>query len=87
MTDLEANVANMCAIAVMAKASIPGRAKSRLTPPLTPQQAAECNTAFLRDIAENLLAAQLAAPISPWMAFAPAGSESFFRSALPGTVR
>jgi len=29
MTDLEANVANMCAIAVMAKASIPGRAKSQ----------------------------------------------------------
>ena len=29
-----------CAIAVMAKASIPGRAKTRLTPPLTAEEAA-----------------------------------------------
>ena len=68
-----------CAIAVMAKASIPGRTKTRLTPPLTPEQAADLNTAFLRDVADNLLAAATLANISPWMAYAPAGSQRFLR--------
>ena len=43
-----------CGIAVMAKASQPGRTKTRLCPPLTLEEAAACNTAFLRDIADNL---------------------------------
>jgi glycosyltransferase A (GT-A) superfamily protein (DUF2064 family) len=42
-----------CGIAVMAKASIAGRTKTRLVPPLTFDEAAQCNTAFLRDIADN----------------------------------
>ena len=46
-----------CGIAVMAKASIAGRTKTRLVPPLTFEEAAQCNTAFLRDIADNILAA------------------------------
>ena len=33
-----------CGIAVMAKASIPGRTKTRLVPPLTFEEAAQCNT-------------------------------------------
>ena len=37
-----------CAIAVMAKASHPGRTKTRLSPPLTPVQAAELNPVLAR---------------------------------------
>ena len=37
-----------CAIAVMAKASILGRAKTRLVPPLSAQEASALNTSFLR---------------------------------------
>jgi glycosyltransferase A (GT-A) superfamily protein (DUF2064 family) len=51
-----------CGIAVMAKASIPGRTKTRLVPPLTFEEAAQCNTAFLRDIADNIVAASAQAP-------------------------
>ena len=47
-----------CGIAVMAKASVPGRTKTRLMPPLTATEAAAFNTAFLKDVAANLLAAQ-----------------------------
>jgi uncharacterized protein len=75
-----------CAIAVMAKASIPGRTKTRLTPPLTPEQAAELNTAFLRDVADNLLAAAALANINPWMAYAPVGSQDFFARNLPDGI-
>jgi rSAM/selenodomain-associated transferase 1 len=75
-----------CAIAVMAKASIPGRAKTRLSPPLTPGDAAALNTSFLRDIADNLLAASALANITGVMAHAPAGSADFFRAILPQPI-
>jgi hypothetical protein len=52
-----------CGIAFMAKASVPGRAKTRLVPPLSFDEAAKLNTAFLRDVADNLsLAARHATP-------------------------
>ena len=47
-----------CGIAFMAKASVPGRAKTRLVPPLTYDQAADLNTAFLQDVADNLMLAR-----------------------------
>ena len=75
-----------CAIAVMAKASIAGRTKTRLVPPLTYEEAAILNTAFLRDVADNILAAAALADISGWMAYAPAGSEDFFRAHLPASI-
>jgi hypothetical protein len=75
-----------CAIAVMAKASIPGRTKTRLVPPLSHEQAAGLNTAFLRDVADNVLSAAALADISGWMAYTPAGSEAFFRTHLPASI-
>ena len=72
-----------CGIAVMAKASAPGRTKTRLVPPLTYDEAAAFNTAFLQDIAANLLKAGQAADITGTMAFGPPGSEAFFHRHLP----
>ena len=46
-----ADRAGLCALAVMAKAPRPGQVKTRLSPPLTPQQAAALNGCFLRDTA------------------------------------
>jgi uncharacterized protein len=68
-----------CAIAVMAKASVPGRVKTRLIPLLGAEHAAGLNTAFLRDMSGNLLQASTAARIAPYIAYAPAGTEKFFR--------
>jgi len=77
-----------CGIAVMAKASAPGRTKTRLVPPLTSQEAAAFNTAFLQDISANMLAAGKVWHIQPYMAYGPPGPESvaFFRDALPDEV-
>ena len=44
----------LCALAVMTKAPQAGRVKTRLTPPLTPHEAAALNTCFLRDTAAAL---------------------------------
>jgi hypothetical protein len=78
----------------MAKASAPGRAKTRLVPPLTFDQAANLNTAFLQDVAENLvLADEQARPaaghnptIVGYAAYGPPGSTDFFRGILPGSI-
>jgi hypothetical protein len=79
-----------CGIAFMAKASAPGRTKTRLVPPLTFDEAAALNTAFLQDVADNvLLAAKHTEPrasIAGYAAFGPTGSEDFFRATLPPAI-
>jgi uncharacterized protein len=81
-----ANRRGSCGIAIMAKASAPGRTKTRLVPPLSPEQAAAVNTAFLQDMAANLIAAANQAAIVGYAAFAPASSEDFFRRILPSNI-
>jgi rSAM/selenodomain-associated transferase 1 len=82
----ECTVRAGCGIAVMAKASLPGRTKTRLVPPLTFDEAAECNSAFLRDVADNIVLASAQASIAGYLAFGPPGSETFFRSQVPCTI-
>ena len=74
--------AGTCAIGVMAKAPQPGKAKTRLCPPLQPAQAAELSAAFLRDITENIALASRRAPIHGCIAYAPEGDESWFHGHL-----
>src|SRR6266851_7062749 len=76
-----------CGIAVMAKASIPGRTKTRLVPPLSFEEAAAFNTAFLQDVAANILAASHRVNISGYMAFGPPESAAFFKAMLPPDIR
>ena len=64
-----------CAIGVMAKAPQAGRSKTRLCPPLRPEQAAALSAAFLSDTTHNLAAAARAVPIAPYAAYAPLGAE------------
>jgi uncharacterized protein len=86
----KATTAAGCGIAFMAKASAPGRAKTRLVPPLTFEEAAVLNTAFLRDVADNLLLAAGEADrhggIAGYAAYGPPGSEDFFRGTLPAAI-
>jgi uncharacterized protein len=84
--DMEIAVVPSCGIAVMAKASTPGRTKTRLVPPLTSEEAAQCNTAFLRDVADNILAASAQASIAGYVAFGPPDSKPFFQENLPGEI-
>ena len=75
-----------CAIAIMAKASTPGLTKTRLAPPLTFEEAAALNTAFLRDMVAKVKQAGAVEPIAPYVAYGPPGSEPFFRALLPEDV-
>ncbi len=71
-----------CAIAVMAKAPRPGHSKTRLSPPLTPDEARDMSAAFLRDITENIRLASQDADITGYIAYAPAGLEALFDGIL-----
>ena len=67
-----------CAIGIMAKTPRPGLSKTRLCPPLEPQQAAALSAAFLRDITENIALAATETPITGYVAYAPLGGEALF---------
>ena len=67
-----------CAIAVMAKAPQAGQSKTRLSPPLTPEEAAALSAAFLRDSTENIRLAARTASIAGYVAYAPDGAAHLF---------
>jgi hypothetical protein len=75
-----------CAIGVMAKSPRVGYSKTRLCPPLRPEQAARLSAAFLRDTTETMRAAAASVPIAGYVAYAPAGTEEALMPHLaPGT--
>ena len=67
-----------CAIGIMAKAPRAGFSKTRLCPPLRPDQAADLSAAFLRDISENIVLAGRQVPLAGYVAYAPEGQEARF---------
>lgn len=64
-----------CAIGVMAKVPRPGYSKTRLCPPLRPEQASALSAAFLRDTTTNITRAAQSASICGYAAYAPLGTE------------
>jgi uncharacterized protein len=76
-----------CALAVMAKAPRPGKVKTRLTPPLTPDQASALNICFIRDTAENIQQVTEASNSAGLVVYTPVGDESAFDGLLPSAFR
>jgi rSAM/selenodomain-associated transferase 1 len=67
----------------MAKAPRPGKVKTRLTPPLTPDQASALNICFIRDTTENIQQVTEASNSAGLVAYTPVGEESAFDGLLP----
>jgi len=74
------------AFAVMVKAPRSGEVKTRLVPPLRPEEAAVLSACFVRDIAANLLAASAEVSADCYAAYSPAGSEARIRDLLPQRI-
>lgn len=87
MPSMQDALRDRCAIAVMAKAPRAGKVKTRLCPPLMPDEAREISAAFLRDITENIREAARDAPIDALIAYAPAGEEHAFDGMLAEGTR
>ena len=73
----------LCALAIMTKAPQAGRVKTRLVPPLTPEQAAELNKCFLRDTAAAISNAAGADTACGIAVYTPFGAESAYTDLLP----
>src|SRR5437764_12797117 len=75
--------AGFCALAIMTKAPRAGTVKTRLQPPLTPSEAAELNTCFLRDTAAAIVSS--GGESKGVGVFTPPGSEGEDANVLPST--
>jgi uncharacterized protein len=72
-----------CALAVMTKAPQAGQVKTRLVPPLTPNEAAELNKCFLRDTAAAISKATANNDASGIAVYTPIGAEPAYTGILP----
>ena len=73
-----------CALVVMAKAPRPGKVKTRLSPPLTSDQASALNICFIKDTTENIQQVTKASNSAGLVAYTPIGDEAAFDGLLPG---
>jgi rSAM/selenodomain-associated transferase 1 len=74
---------NLCALAVMTKEPRAGQVKTRLVPPLSPEEAAQLNVCFLRDTADAI--AEACGTIARGVGvYTPIGAEAAYIDILPG---
>ena len=74
---------NVCALAVMTKAPQAGKVKTRLTPPLTPEEAAALNICFLRDTTAAISQAATNGGARGIAVYTPVGAEEAYAGILP----
>jgi rSAM/selenodomain-associated transferase 1 len=85
--NIDASLRPLCALAVMAKAPRPGKVKTRLSPPLSPEQAAAINTCFLKDTTTNIAALAEERRCVGVISYTPVGDEHLFEGLLPQGYR
>src|SRR5713101_6896988 len=71
-----------CALALMAKVPFAGAVKTRLTPPLSPEEAATLSTCFLRDMTTNVFGLN-GDGTEGVVLYTPANAEAFLHELLP----
>ena len=84
LTTRSPRFSKLCALGVMTKAPQPGKVKTRLCPPLTPDESAALNICFLRDISSSIKKAATESPAAGVGIYTPAGTEDVYDSILPG---
>jgi hypothetical protein len=73
----------LCAMGVMTKAPRAGKVKTRLTPPLSPEEAAALNVCFLRDTSAAIAAASNEGLAHGVGVYTPVGLENAWADILP----
>jgi rSAM/selenodomain-associated transferase 1 len=71
---------NSRALVLFAKEPIPGRCKTRMTPPLSPEQAADLSLCFIKDALKAALAVR---DVDRYLYFTPEDSKTFFQEVAP----
>jgi len=81
-TNSDGQSKKLCALAIMTKAPRAGHVKTRLVPPLTPEQAAQLNVCFLRDTANAIQQACGSSAVGIGV-YTPVGFEQAYIDILP----
>jgi len=71
------------AIAIICKTPAPGKSKTRLSPPLRPEECAAISACFIADLAATVADVAATAPATGHAVYTPAGSEPALRDLLP----
>jgi rSAM/selenodomain-associated transferase 1 len=81
--DSSQTLKRVCALAVMTKAPRAGKVKTRLTPPLTSDEAAALNICFLRDTTAAIAAIAAGGGARGIAVYTPVGAEETYNEILP----
>jgi rSAM/selenodomain-associated transferase 1 len=71
------------AVGIFCKTPTAGLSKTRLSPPLRPDECAALSACFIRDLAETVRTLTLDGDVAGYAVYTPAGSEKSLRSLLP----
>jgi rSAM/selenodomain-associated transferase 1 len=71
------------AIAIICKTPAPGRSKTRLSPPLRPEECAAISSCFIRDLSTTIAELATEGAVSGYAVYTPVGSEPALRELLP----
>jgi rSAM/selenodomain-associated transferase 1 len=71
------------AIAIVCKTPAAGQSKTRLSPPLRPEQAAALSACFIRDVAAKVQSLTESGGVAGYADYTPLGSEAALRTLLP----
>ena len=72
------------AVAIICKTPSPGKSKTRLSPPLPPEECAEISGCFIADLAATIAGLSEGGDAPGYAVYTPVGSEEELRQLLPG---
>lgn len=74
---------NTVAVGIMCKTPSPGQSKTRLSPPLQPDECAELSACFIRDLSRTIDTLAGRGDVTGYAVYTPVGSEDALRRLLP----
>jgi uncharacterized protein len=75
------------AIGIFCKTPTTGLSKTRLSPPLRPEECSRLSACFIRDLATTIHGLSLGGAAAPYAVYTPAGTERLLRNLLPTGFR
>src|SRR5687768_7561816 len=85
MTRPEDDVVGSVAVGIFCKTPAAGFSKTRLSPPLRPEDCSAISACFIRDLASTIHS--LGGNVTPYAVYTPAGTEPALRALLPPSFR
>src|SRR5262249_6387929 len=82
-----ANAVRSVAIGIFCKTPASGLSKTRLAPPLRPEEGAVLSACFIRDLAATIDRLSSDGAIAPYAVYTPIGTEDGLRALLPHSFR